>query len=112
MNTKLKNEKAEIDKSKLNSIEVDYNDLLRKPYEYENENIKLTVKITEVISTSQNQIGYKAIQDNNEWYINYTLPRFTPRILVDDTVTFYGKFTQIETMNKKEIPGLKALYFE
>jgi len=104
---------------KASCITVSYDDLVRNPQNYEGEAIKVTVKIQqEMVGGLLTASGYRGTSSGNEWFINYDLPDGSSRILVNDTVTFYGEFsgltkiTRALTGTKEYVPELNAMYHE
>ena len=98
---------------------VSYNNLIREPYNYEGLVIQVKIKVSQVMSggvlTESGYRGYESGADN-EWYITYEIPDGVPRIIDNDTVTFYGTYAGITTMTrgltgtKVEVPRLIAVY--
>lgn len=98
---------------------VDYDKLVREPDKYVGEIIKVKIKISQIMVGGWiTESGYHGYQDKNEWYVKYELPEGSPRILENDTVTFYGEFTGLEkvtralTGTKVEVPKIAAKYHE
>jgi hypothetical protein len=64
---------------------------------------------------SDKGLGYDL---GKEWYIGYSIPKDSPKILEDDTVTFYGEFKGTKSIKRaltsttEEVPYLEAKYFK
>ena len=102
---------------KANTITIPYNDLVREPGKFEGEHIQITVRIAQVmVGGILTEAGFRAYDGANEWYIQYDLPSDAPRILENDTVTFFGEFTGLTNMKRaltgtrESVPRLKARY--
>lgn len=112
-------EKEEMDEYKTKATKIKYEDLLREPYKYKGEIIEVTIKISQIMSGGIfTEAGYAGKQGKDEWYINYKLSEYSPRILEGDTIRFYGEFDDLAEMKraltktKVFIPKLNAKYFE
>ncbi len=112
-------EKEEMADYKTKSITIKYEDLIREPYKYKGEIIEVTMKISQIMSGGLlTEAGYAGKQGKEEWFVNYKLPEYSPRILEGDTIRFYGEFDDVREMKraltktKVFIPKLNAKYFE
>jgi len=99
------------------AVTVSYNDLIRNPSDHKGKVIKITVRIQqEMIGGLLRDSGYRGTSSGNEWYVSYKLPDGASRILVGDTVTFYGVFTGLQevtralTNTKEYVPRINAEY--
>lgn len=99
--------------------EIPYEDLVREPDKYKGTAISTTVKISQIMEDGLLSLpGYRGYEKlyNNEWNIIYELPPDSPRIIQDDSVTFYGEYdgivevTRALTGAKDYVPRIKALY--
>ena len=91
---------------------VSYDNLIRYPSRYEGEAIRVTVRITQIfdrggILGGLFERGFAGTQGGNEWIIAYDLPEDARRILVGDTVTFYGIYNGV-TARQRAIGGARA----
>jgi hypothetical protein len=82
-----------------------YNVLVREPYKFEGKILAVTVDIKHIYKDRYSYQGFE-LDSSGEWYIICELPPNTPRILVGDRVTFYGKFE--EKFELENIPILTA----
>lgn len=101
------------------AITIKYEDLVRDPNKYKGDIIKVTIKISQIMSGGfLTEAGYAGKQGGDEWFIKYTLPEYSPRILEGDTIRFYGEFDDVTEMKRALtntsvfIPKLNAKYFE
>lgn len=105
---------------KLRAKTMDYKTLAREPNKYVGEIIKITVVISQIMPGNKlGESAYRGYDDDfNEWYINYRVPKDTPRILDTDIIIFYGEFSGLATITRaltgldEYVPELKAKYFE
>jgi len=80
---------------------VDYSDLIRNPSKYESKIIKVTMSVSQELTGGVfTESGYMGKSNGNEWYAHYNIPENSPRILVGDTVIFYGEFTGLKKMTR------------
>lgn len=91
---------------------ISYDNLIRYPSRYEGEIIRITVRITQIfdrggIFGALFERGFAGTQDGNEWVVAYDLPEDARRILVDDTVTFYGIYNGV-TERQRAIGGARV----
>lgn len=93
------------------SEEVTYENLVRNPDTYHNKPIKITVEISHISrSTIFYDTSYIGVKNGNLFMFEYDYEE-NPRILKNDTVTFYGFFDGLtETFNMKlekyEVPKI------
>jgi hypothetical protein len=108
---------------KNNAQSPSYNDIVRNPDNYKGQVLKVKMKVSQVMGGGDEILsflyenGYVGKAGGNEWFIQYDLPEGASRILVGDTVTFYGEFNGLRTMtrimgNKDLIPEIKARYYD
>lgn len=98
---------------------INYENLVREPYEYKDRKIKVTIRISQImVGGILKESGYSGKDGDNEWYISYELPENSKRILEGDLVTFYGDFDDVVKMKRRitreevYLPRLKARYYE
>jgi len=100
---------------------ISYDNLIRRPDDYEGEIIKVTVRITQIFDKggllgALYEKGFAGTQSGNEWIIIYELPEGASRILEGDTVTFYGVYDGVRERQRAiggasvHIPHMTASY--
>jgi hypothetical protein len=97
---------------------IEYEDLVRNPHIHRGNIVRITVEISQIMSGETSYIGSAAPFNDEQWYIYYNLPQNSPRILVGDSIVFYGQFTgmtelvAILTGLSYFVPTLEAQYHE
>jgi len=99
---------------------ISYDNLMRNPDDYVGEIIKVTIRITQIFDSSGllgglYERGFAGMQGRNLWVIQYDLPDDSPRILVGDTVTFYGVYNGVKERRETDrtlvyLPHMTASY--
>ena len=95
---------------------LDYTKVARNPDKYKGEFAKVTGKVLQVSEGWSNKVVCRIGESRDKiWYVNYTRKEGEPRILENDTVTFYGKCDGVTTYtavlgNSITIPELDAEY--
>ena len=108
---------------KNNAAVIAYDNLIRRPDDYKGQVIRVTVRITQIFDSQGlfgflYEKGYAGTQDGNEWIIRYELPEGSNRIIVGDTITFYGEFNGLQERSRAiggasvHIPHLIALHHQ
>ena len=95
----------------------DQENILRNPASYEGTIMRLTAYIEqEMVGGLLTRSGFRAMVDGYEWFIDYSVTDGDPRILVGDTVTFYGEFAGLTRVTRaltgatEYVPQLNARY--
>lgn len=97
---------------------LDYHGIERNPDKYKGEFAKVTGKVIQVSEGWFDSVTCRVRESgDNIWYVNYTHKEGEPRILEDDTVTFYGKCDGVTTYTtilgaSVTIPELDAQYVD
>lgn len=100
----------------LRITKTNYSEIARNPDPYKFKQMKFKAKIIQVVERSGGENVYRATVDSNSdcvFYIEYTLPSGSPRILEKDVVTitgtYYGIFSYETTMGSVvSVPALIA----
>ena len=104
------------------AIAIDYDKLVRTPDDYIGQILKVTISITQVEERGSGFLSrfrvprYYGWEENddwltltfNQWHITYELPDRAPRIIVGDTVIFYGEFMGLSE-HRRAIGGTRVL---
>lgn len=96
--------------------ETDYNRIERNPDQYKGEYAKVSGIVIQVSEGWFDSVTCRVRESGNKiWYVSYKHKEGEPRILEDDTVTFYGVCKGVTTYtallgNSITIPKLDAEY--
>ena len=91
---------------------ISYDNLIRRPNDYDGEIIKITVRITQIFDRGGvlgglYEKGFAGTQGGNEWIIIYELPEGASRIIEGDTITFYGVYNGVRE-RQRAIDGVRV----
>lgn len=86
---------------------ISYSELARNPQKYEERNVKFTGTVLQVMEEKYSSKTIVALRVATKWgyskyiddvvYVIYVMDNSSPRILEDDTVTFYGMYSGLYT---------------
>lgn len=108
--------------------EIEWKELARYPDNYIGKRIKVTGKVTQILSgTFLSDGGYRVYEDyeissgdtwlQREWFMKMDVKHASPKILENDIITFYGEFggtikvTRSISLTTEEVITLKVLYY-
>lgn len=99
-------------------VEIPYDDIERNPKKYNNIRVVFTGRIVQVSEGSP--CVYRVATDsyyNDVVYVTYRRSEYEPRLLEDDTITFYGVCRGVKTYEtilktKITIPCVEMKYYE
>ena len=95
-----------------------YNDVERNPKTYKGQKAKVTGKVIQAQEGWFDSVTLR-VQDNNDdiWYVTYTMGKNESRILEKDIITVYGTCEGVETYttilgSSVTIPAIEAKYID
>lgn len=122
---KYNNERSEAE-FKQSCSDLDYKEFMRYPEKHMGDKVKLECKVVQNVMDTNGNIAFyhgQTRDDNGYWYGNefviFDDRSDHTRILEDDIITVYGKFTGMETVQRvlgqgynSELPAIEMLYVD
>ena len=122
---KYQNEQSE-EEFKQSCSDLDYKEFMRYPEKHIGDKVKLECKVVQNVMDTNGNIAFyhgQTRDDNGYWlgneFVIFDNRSDDTRILEDDIITVYGKFTGMETVQRiigqgynTELPAIKMIYVD